>query len=405
MDNSRSERKVISTTSRKSQTLEPDVVSALSAGATFSGVVEGLTHDFYKYPARFSPAFASAAIRALSRPGETVCDIFMGGGTTVVEALAAGRNAVGVDLNALAVFVAEAKTTPLSPADERAIHAWAHGVADAILHADLEWLELPGIKNLPPAVERTFVTGLEGAAELTLRQQCFARAALLRVGQWAMDGRERGSLRMRTLALALPRKVEEMLRGLHEFIGRCVESGVDASMIVNSRRLLNRSSIGLHEDERLNDLHGRVSLCVCSPPYPGVHVLYHRWQHRGRRETAAPYWVTAQNDGYGGAYYTMGGRSEAGLRRYYQELESIFASLRPFLQKNAHVVQLVAFKDRDEDLPRFLQAMRAAGFLELQKGENDRIWRSVPNRKWYNRVRDDDGSDASSEVVLIHRPT
>ena len=44
---------------------------------------------------------------------------------------------------------------------------------------------------------------------------------------------------------------------------------------------------------------------VTSPPYPGVHVLYHRWQVLGRRETAAPYWITESNDGQGASFYTF----------------------------------------------------------------------------------------------------
>ena len=66
--------------------------------------VSGLTHSFYRYPARFSPLFARTAIALFSKPGDTVLDPFVGGGTTVVETLAAGRRAVGVDLNSLAVF-------------------------------------------------------------------------------------------------------------------------------------------------------------------------------------------------------------------------------------------------------------------------------------------------------------
>lgn len=53
--------------------------------------VSGLTHSFYRYPARFSPQFARTAIEAFTQPGDTVFDPFMGGGTTVVEALALGR--------------------------------------------------------------------------------------------------------------------------------------------------------------------------------------------------------------------------------------------------------------------------------------------------------------------------
>ena len=59
--------------------------------------IEGLTHEFYRYPARFSPTFAAAAIRGFSKPGQLVLDPYMGGGTTVVEALATASDDV-IDL-------------------------------------------------------------------------------------------------------------------------------------------------------------------------------------------------------------------------------------------------------------------------------------------------------------------
>jgi DNA modification methylase len=70
----------------------------------------GLTHNLYRYPARFSPYFVRAAIEEFTRPGDLVFDPFMGGGTTLVEASVLGRKAVGIDINSLAVFVSKAKT-------------------------------------------------------------------------------------------------------------------------------------------------------------------------------------------------------------------------------------------------------------------------------------------------------
>src|SRR5437016_5046917 len=71
--------------------------------------VRGLTHGFYKYPARFSPLFVRAAIETFTSPTDFILDNHVGGGTTLVEGLALGRNAIGVDISALASFVASVK--------------------------------------------------------------------------------------------------------------------------------------------------------------------------------------------------------------------------------------------------------------------------------------------------------
>jgi DNA methylase len=73
--------------------------------------VSGSTHNFYRYPACFSPFFVREIVCQYSSPGDVVLDPFMGGGTTIVEALSLGRNAIGLDINSLAHFVATVKTS------------------------------------------------------------------------------------------------------------------------------------------------------------------------------------------------------------------------------------------------------------------------------------------------------
>src|SRR6266446_2883833 len=97
----------------------------LIAAARECEPVRGLTHGFYKYPARFSPAFARAAIETFTKPGDLVLDPHVGGGTTLVEARAAGREAIGVDISALAEFVARVKCTVFSEAELKTLEAWA----------------------------------------------------------------------------------------------------------------------------------------------------------------------------------------------------------------------------------------------------------------------------------------
>src|SRR5437764_15353798 len=88
--------------------------SILADAALDRQPVSGWTHNFYRYPARFSPRFAAAAIQCFSKPSELILDPYMGGGTAVVESIAAGRRVVGNDLNSLAAFITKVKTTMLT---------------------------------------------------------------------------------------------------------------------------------------------------------------------------------------------------------------------------------------------------------------------------------------------------
>jgi len=73
------------------------------------------THGFHNYPAMFIPQLARRLILSYSKEGDTICDIFCGSGTALVEAKLLGRNAYGIDLNPFAIFLAQAKTTELDP--------------------------------------------------------------------------------------------------------------------------------------------------------------------------------------------------------------------------------------------------------------------------------------------------
>jgi hypothetical protein len=141
-----------------------------------------------------------------------------------------------------------------------------------------------------------------------------------------------------------------------------------------------------------------------SPPYPGVHVLYHRWQYRGRRETSAPYWIASQRDGRFESFYTGGSRTPTGETRYFEMIEAAFSSVKQVMDPTGYVVQLVGFADTARQLPRYLKAMNDAGFREWtpQGDASRRLGRRVPNRKWYASIQG--ALDASSELLLIHSP-
>lgn len=73
------------------------------------------THGLHTYPAMFIPQVARRLLETHSKKGDIVCDIFCGSGTALVESKATGRNAYGIDLNPLAIFLAKVKTTSINP--------------------------------------------------------------------------------------------------------------------------------------------------------------------------------------------------------------------------------------------------------------------------------------------------
>jgi DNA modification methylase len=86
-------------------------------------------HGFHAYPARAHPVTARRLVDAFAPAKGLVLDPFCGSGTILIEAMLAGRNALGTDLNPLAVMLARAKTHPRKPEATAALVAAAQEVA------------------------------------------------------------------------------------------------------------------------------------------------------------------------------------------------------------------------------------------------------------------------------------
>ena len=385
---------------------EPTLDKAVFESAFRSSArVQGLTHDFYKYPAGFSPQFVQLILDNLTQPGDYVLDPFMGGGTTIIEAIASGRRAIGSDLNELSYFVSTVKTTPLSQQDVAEILAWVAEVKQAAVELDsVPPLATSSVRNMPPVTFSFFAAATSLVVRLSFaRRRRFARCALVSIGQWALDSR---LLIPNNAAIGdhLERRVHAMFEGLGALVSAAKDHGVDKNRITAARRLLTYSAANPLLARTLQRQRIKPKLILTSPPYPGVHVLYHRWQIQGRRETPAPYWIADLRDGHGEAYYTMGSRSALGLRNYFTRLGAAFQNLRTITSPDTTIVQLVAFSNAETQLPLYLAAMQNAGFEEAHVGSiQSREIRTVPNRKWYNQGTGP--TDASTEVLLVHKST
>jgi hypothetical protein len=74
-------------------------------------------HSICPYFAMFPETFVRRNIHAWSRPGDLICDPFMGRGTTILESLLNGRKAIGCDTNPVAFCVSRAKSVAPPLAD------------------------------------------------------------------------------------------------------------------------------------------------------------------------------------------------------------------------------------------------------------------------------------------------
>ncbi len=366
--------------------------------------VTGLTHNFYKYPARFSPELAHEVVGQFSSPNDWIFDPFMGGGTTIVEALAMGRSALGIDLNSLAWFVASVKTMPLSQKDYETLREWVLNLArhDNSMREKNEF-EVEEMKHIPPPLTE-YIRILLGSTKILIypRLERFARCAILRVCQRLIDGQDTLPTPVK-IAKELIVEVGQMLNRLEEFVIACRDSNVLKNQISSRRILLQKSTIGIETDNNLVDLLQKPRLVFTSPPYPGVHVLYHRWQVSGRRETPIPYLICGLPNGRTEAFYTFGGRRSSETLKYFDLIPQAFRSIAKVIHKEAIVAQLVGFSETNTQLPSFLTAMEQAGYEEIFPitEASQRLWRDVPNRKWY--TGNQNRWDSSKEVLLFHR--
>jgi DNA modification methylase len=371
-------------------------------------IVSGLTHDFYRYPARFSPLFPRAAIQLFTKPGDTVLDPFMGSSTSLVESLALGRHAIGTDISSLAVFLARVKTCLLDDGGIDEIRKWVVKVVPKLSPRSpavryIEWQDAGYQDNLPWRFRKVVEQSLSRAEKLDERLQPVARCIVLKTVQWAVDCRKR-----------LPTAAEFREKMIEH--STTVASGLKALREQVESLRVKPATIEVHQcsAEEISGLKSDLlrrrppKLVVTSPPYPAVHVLYHRWQVLGRRETAAPFWIADCQDGQGASFYTFGDRRRQDHdEQYFDRLIRCFSDLRRVVRDDCVVVQLVGFARPSEQLPSYMEAMKTAGFLEFNFGKaghrlcREELWRAVPNRKWYAALRAE--TTQTKEILLVHR--
>ena len=383
--------------------------------ALFQGSVGSLAsnkdslHAAYRYPARFSPVFAKAAIETFSSPEDLVLDPFSGGGTVALEASLSRRHVFSSDLSPLAAFLTKAKNEIYESDFVDTVQNWLNECLELRINqmrtdlapAGSNHVDLGTLNSSQHHLIRTVLGSWEYRLRNIGKAENLARLCLLRCGQNALD---------------MKRTVPN-IKQLRELLFSSTDNTLSAARIhrqllediwSSGSRVADVQQLAIEQISTVKELQKHpADLAVFSPPYPGVHVLYPRWQVLGRRETSAPFWLAGVKGETGETTYTMGRRGIDRTDEYMDQYENGLQSLRQVLKPGAFVVQMVGFLDPENQLPKFLSKLKEAGFEERKyatcsTGDDGRLWRSVPGQKWYNAVRDKKPK-SSREVVLIHR--
>jgi hypothetical protein len=301
-------------------------------------------HGFHAYPARIHPTTAALLVRAVSREQATVLDPFCGSGTVIVEAMLAGRRAIGTDLNPLAVELARLKT---AMPDERvrarlvsaaeAVGAFATdrrkrraGATHRYPPEDVDLFDphvLLELDSIQAAIAET--SGTDGIVRNALR--LVLSAILIKVSRRASDTSMNVVPRRLAAGFAtrlFVSKAAELARRLDEF-ARLVPPGVPGPRIDldDAAKLLTIAA-------------STVDAVVTSPPY--VSTYDYLAQHSARLR-----WLRLDSTRFAAA--EMGARRrfanlEAGAARaaWSRELGAVLRSMRRVCRPQALVVMVLA---------------------------------------------------------------
>lgn len=235
---------------------DKDIARQLETALRYSERQERYTHGFHSYPAALHP---DAARDLLTLGQGKVLDPFCGGGTVLVEALAAGRESLGCDLGAIPCMVSRARTARTDEAARTSMRTAARAAAEVALKAASKGV-LP--EDAPPEVRRAYephvaaeLHALRGAIGNDPLLKAVLSAIVVKVSRRASDTHQElvdGDRPTGTTATLFHKKAREFARMLESIEGFASPARVH------------------REDAREVRLDG-FGLVVTSPPYPGVY--------------------------------------------------------------------------------------------------------------------------------------
>ena len=302
-------------------------------------------HRLHPYLGKFVPQLVEALLERYVRPGSRVLDPFAGSGTTLVQALESGYDAVGVDIAAFNALLVSVKTRghdlELLQADVRDIAARLGASQETPTGFVREWYapqaaaELLHFRSLIPGyasqdVLRVVLARAARSARLTTHFDLDFPRAPQQGDYWCHKHR-------RTC-----RPVESAQKFLSRYLTDTATRIAGFAAVRDPRR----AAVILHGDARELELGGPYDGVITSPPYPGL-IDYHE-QHLYAYELLG---LDDRRERELGA--AARGTSKVAIAEYVDGIASVLARAKASLRRGAPVCIVV--NDRRGLYPEILE--------------------------------------------------
>jgi len=316
-------------------------VLARALASALPGADDRWTHGFHPWPARMHPDLAAVICGTLVKPGMRVLDPFCGSGTVLLEAMAAGGNAWGVDLHPLAIRIAALRCTRTSEAERAELLA----AIDAVSETSLGLVRARADIRAPlSGDERQWYAG-HVLRELACLHASVASAA----PRW------RPTLELLFSAIVVKfsrQRADTSAVAVEKTIGKGVPSKFFARKGHELVERLRALAEALPADAvtpvvRLGDARALVDvvgdgapfqLILSSPPYAGT---YDYVEHHARREPWLGIRSKALRQREMGARRDYAGEGREAIARWDREVTTYLRSMRSVLTEDGTCVLLV----------------------------------------------------------------
>jgi DNA modification methylase len=322
-------------------------------------------HRLHPYLGKFVPQLVEALLQRYVRPGGRVLDPFAGSGTTLVQALESGYDAIGVDIAAFNCLLMGVKTKRYDPFSlERELRDARSRLGRSRKRPGeylCEWYAPEAAAELLHF--RSFIDEFEHADVLRVVLARAARSARLTTH---FDLEFPSAPQREPYWCHKHRRTCRPVQEANKFLARYLLDTLERLNEFQRVRDRAREAEVLHGDARDVVLEGGFDGVVTSPPYPGL-IDYHE-QHR---YAYALLGLDDRRERELGA--AARGTSRAALRAYVEGVSDVFRRCGAVLQPDAAVVIVV--NDRRELYPEILERSDLRLVERLERHVNRRTGR------------------------------